>query len=234
MDQFTWTEKYRAWRKANRHKIHSRRRKHLSNSHLHISSDSSMFIYHGQGLGYPPKAFIDSDSDQESPTHIPILKDYCRTCLTEKVRCSCQATSNWSGKLIDTIQPAPPNTDSNQDREDVQDNPLLSNWTDQDDFWSDKTYDQARPLLILKPAPPIPLPKEMRIVSAASTCIHITTELKLPCRAYPPNFFQDGLKALELTPLPKQHAHHLNQKTLTTLPCAQLKPQSDPRKHFPF
>ena len=44
--------------------------KHLRNSHLNISSDSSTFINHGQGLGYPPKAFIDRDSDQEfPPTH---------------------------------------------------------------------------------------------------------------------------------------------------------------------
>ena len=93
-DQFTRTEKYRMWMKANRCKIHSRRRKHLSNSNLNISSDSSIFINHGQGLGYPPKAFIDSDADQESPQHIPILDDYCRTCLTEKVICSCQLTSN--------------------------------------------------------------------------------------------------------------------------------------------
>ena len=97
-DQFTRTEKYRSLRKANRCKIHSRRRKHLSDSHLNISSDSSMFINHGQGLGYPPKAFIDRDSEQEFPPHIPILEDFCRTCLTEKVRCSCQPMSDWSGQ----------------------------------------------------------------------------------------------------------------------------------------
>ena len=66
-DQFTRTEKYRVWRKANRCKIHSRRRKHLSDSHLHVSSDSSTFINHGQGLVYPPTNSIDSDTDQESP-----------------------------------------------------------------------------------------------------------------------------------------------------------------------
>ena len=156
MDQFTRTEKYRAWRKANRCKIHSRRRKHLSNSHLNVSSDSIMFINHGQGLGYPPQIFIDSDTDQEFPPHIPILEDYCRTCLTEKVRCSCLPTSDWSCELIDTTQLAPPDTNTNQDREDIQDNPLLSDWTDQDDFWLGKTYDQARAQSTLKPAPPNP------------------------------------------------------------------------------
>ena len=93
-DQFTRTEKYRAWRKANRCKIHSRRRKHLSNSHLNISSDLSTFINHSQGLGYPLKIFIESNSDQEFPPHIPILEDYCRTCLIEKVRCSRRPTSD--------------------------------------------------------------------------------------------------------------------------------------------
>ena len=93
-DQFTRTEKYRAWREVTRCKIHSRRRKCLSNSHLNISSDLSMFINHGQGLGYPQKIFIDSNSDQEFPPHVPILEDYCRTCLTEKVRCSCQPMSD--------------------------------------------------------------------------------------------------------------------------------------------
>ena len=88
------------------------------------------------------------------PPHIPILEDYCRTSLTEKVRCSCQPTSNQSGELIDTTQLAPPNTDTNQDREDVQDNPLPSDWTDQDDLWLGKTYDQARAQSTLKPAQP--------------------------------------------------------------------------------
>ena len=158
-DQFTRTEKYRALRKANRCMIHSRRRKHLNNSYLNISSDSSTFINHGQGLGYCPKAFINSNSDQEFPPHIPILEDYCRTCLTEKVRCSCQPMSDLSGELIGTTQPAPPNTDTNQDGGYEQDNPLPSDWTDQDDFWLGKTYDQARAQSTLKPAPPNPLSK---------------------------------------------------------------------------
>ena len=155
-DQFTRTEKYRAWRKASKCKIHSRRRRCLSNSHLNISSDSSTFINQGQGLGYPPKIFLDSDSDQEFPPHIPILQDYCRTCLTEKVRYSCQSTSDWRAELIDTTQLAPPNKDNNQDREDVQDNSLPSALTDQDDFWLGKTYDKARTQSTLKPAPPSP------------------------------------------------------------------------------
>ena len=149
-DQFTRMEKYRAWRKATKCKIHSRRRKHLSDSHLNISSDSSMFINHGQGLGSPPKIFLDSDPDQDFPPHIPIFEDYCRTCLTEKVRCSCQPMSDWSGELIDTTQLAPPNMDNNQDWDVVQDNPPPSDWTDQDNFWSGKTYDKVRAQSTLK------------------------------------------------------------------------------------
>ena len=64
--------------------------------------------------------------------------------------------SNWSGELIDTTQPAPLNTDNNQDREDVQDKPLPSDRADQDNFWLGKTHDQARAQLALKPAPPNP------------------------------------------------------------------------------
>ena len=109
-DQFTRTEKYRAWRKANRCKIHLRRRQHhMDNSHLNVSSDSGTFINSGQELGFPPKVPIDSNTDQDFPPHIPILEDYCRTCLTEKVRCSCQPMSDWSGELIDVTQPDPPN-----------------------------------------------------------------------------------------------------------------------------
>ena len=74
MDQFTRTEKYRIWRKASKHKMHSRKRRCLSDSHLNISSDSGMVINQGQGLGYPPKIFLDSDSDQEFPPIIPYYR----------------------------------------------------------------------------------------------------------------------------------------------------------------
>ena len=101
--------------------------------------------------------------------------------------------SNWSGELIDTTQPAPFNTDTNQDREDIQDNPLPSNCTDQDNFWLGKTYVHARDQWTLKPAPPNP-PSKGDEDSEWS---------KLPCRSHLPNLFQDGLKASELIPPPK-------------------------------
>ena len=46
--------------------------------------------------------------------------------------------------------------DNNPYRDDVQDNPPPSDWTDQEDFWSGKTYDKARTHSTLKPAPPNP------------------------------------------------------------------------------
>ena len=201
-DQFPRTEKYRAWRKANRCKIHSRRRKHLSDSHLNGSSDSSMFINHGQGLGYPPKTFIDSDTDQEFPTHIPVLEDYWRACLTEKVRCSCQPMSDWSGELIDTTQLAPPKTDTNQDREDVQDNPLPSDWTDQDDFWSGKTYDQARAQSTLNQHHLTPSKGDEDSEWSEHLHPHNYRD-KAPSQVSPSKPHPGWPKALELIPLPR-------------------------------
>ena len=141
-DQFTRTEKYRAWKKAGHHKIHSRRRQHknMGDCHLNVSSDSGTFINSSQGIEFLPKVFIDSDTDQD----IPVLEDHCRTCLTEKVRYSCQPMSNWSGEVIDITQPDPPNPDNNKKRDDEQDQALPSDWTDQDNFWLGKIYDKAR------------------------------------------------------------------------------------------
>ena len=59
--------------------------------------------------------------------------------------------SDCSGELIDITQPDPPNTDTSQDREAVQEQTLPSNWRDQDNFWLGKTYDKARAQSLLKP-----------------------------------------------------------------------------------
>ena len=66
--------------------------------------------------------------------------------------------SDWSADLIDITQLDPPNPDStaNNDRDDGQDNVLPSDWSDQDNFWSSKTYDKVRPLSSLKPVPVLP------------------------------------------------------------------------------
>ena len=94
--------------------------------------------------------------DQDIPPHIPILEDYCRTCLTEKVRCTCNPMSNWSGELIDVTQLDLPNPDNDKNRDDEQDQALPSNWTDQDNFWLGKTHDKYRAQSSLKPVPAQP------------------------------------------------------------------------------
>ena len=106
-------------------------------------------------MGYPPKTFIGSDLEKDIPPHIPDLEDYCRTCLSRKVRCTCKPKSNWSVDLISITQPDLPNPDNNanNDRDDGQDQALPSDWSDQDKFWLGKTYNQIRPLTSLKPVP---------------------------------------------------------------------------------
>ena len=155
-NQYTRTEKYRAWKKISCCKIHSRRRQHnhgrTSESHLNASGESGTFINSGHRMGYPPKIFVDSDSDDDI---LPHIEDYCRTCLTERVKCSCKPMSDWSARLIDVTQPDLPNPDNN-DRDDEQDQGLPSNWTDQDNVWSGKTYDKVRPLSSLKLVPTQP------------------------------------------------------------------------------
>ena len=68
-DQLTITEKYRAWKKVNCCKIHSRRRqsKNMGDSHLNASTDSGTFINNSQGMEFPPEVFIDSDTDLDIP-----------------------------------------------------------------------------------------------------------------------------------------------------------------------
>ena len=119
--------------------------------------DSGTFINSGQGMGYPLKIFVGSDTDKDFPPHIPDIEDYCKTCLTRKVRCTCKPTSDLSTDLIDITQPNPPNPDNNaNDRDDGPDQALPSDWSDQDNFWSGKTYDKVRPLSSLKPVPVLP------------------------------------------------------------------------------
>ena len=99
-DHHTRTEKYRSWKKVSCHRIHSRRRlschKKTDKPHLNCSRDSGTFINSGQGMGYPPKTFVGSDTDEDIPSHIPDIEDYCRMCLTRKVRCTCKPMSNWN------------------------------------------------------------------------------------------------------------------------------------------
>ena len=47
----------------------------------------------------------------------------------------------------------PPNPDNNKNRDDKQDQALPSDWMEQNNFWSGKTYDKARAQSSLKPVP---------------------------------------------------------------------------------
>ena len=164
-DHNTRMEKYRPWNKVSCHRIHSRERQpyheRTDKPCLNCSTDSGTFIHSGQGMGYPPKTFIDSDSDGEIPPHIPDLEDYCRTCLSRKVRCTCKPMSDWSAALIDITQLNHPNPDNNankNDRDDCQDQALPSNWSDQENFWLGKMYDKVRPITLK----PVPVPPPIR------------------------------------------------------------------------
>ena len=110
--------------------------------------------------GTPQKVFIDSNSDQEFSPHIPILEDYYRTYLTEKVRHSCQPTSDWSGELTDTTQLAPPNTRTlTNTGKTYRTTPYHPIGQTKMISGQGKTYGQARTQSTLKPAPPNPSSK---------------------------------------------------------------------------
>ena len=159
-DQHTGTEKYRPWKMASHCRIHSRRRLpcHKRPDEHQGSTDSGTFINSGQGMWYPPTTLIASDTDEDILSHIPDLEDFCRMCLTKKITSTCKPMSDLSADLIDITQLDPPNpgNTANNDRDDGQDNVLLSDWSDQDNFWLGKTYDKVRPLSSLKPVPAQP------------------------------------------------------------------------------
>ena len=164
-DHHTRTEKYRPWNKVGHCRIHSRRRqschKRTGKPCLNCSTNSGTFIHRGQGMGYPPKTFIDNNSDCDIPPHIQDLEDYCRMCLSRKVRCTCKPMSNWSAELIDITQPDCPSPDNNANknyRDDRHDQALPSNWSDQEKIWLGKTYDKVRPITLK----PVPVPPPMR------------------------------------------------------------------------
>ena len=63
--------------------------------------------------------------------------------------------------MIDITQPDPPNPNNNDtnDRDDGQDQALPSDWSDQDNFWLGRTYNEVRPLSSLKSVPVLPTSK---------------------------------------------------------------------------
>ena len=203
-------------------------------SHLNASTDSGTFINSGQGMGFLPKIFIDSDTDQDIPPHIPILEDYCRTCLTKKVKCSCKPMSDWSGELIDITQPDLPNPDNNKDRDDEQDQALPSNWTDQDNSWLGKTYDEARAQSSLKPVPAQP-PSKGDEDSEWSENLHPHNyRARAPLQVLPSKPPQGWPKGIRANPTAHQvTCSPSNPKDPNNIGLQITKLQPFPKRHLP-
>ena len=67
--------------------------------------------------------------------------------------------SDWDADLIDITQPdCQNNNNNNKDRDDRQDHPLPSDWSEQENFWSGKIYDKARPTTLK----PVQMPPPMQ------------------------------------------------------------------------
>ena len=163
--------------------------------------------------------------DEDGPPHILDLEDFCRTCLTRKVRCTCEPMSSWSVDLIDITQLDPPNPDStaNNDRDDGQDNIQPSNWSDQDNFWVGKAYDKVRPLSSLKLIPTLP-PSNGDEDRDWSKHLHPHNyRAKAPSQVTPPSLPQVGSKALGPTLTLLQWHHQGKQKTKVTSGYGLLK-----------
>ena len=113
------------------------------------STDSSKYIPNSYRKGYPPKIFTDpkysvaqTDTDNDSETdhpHIPFLGDYCWTCISKWCRCTCKPPSDWGADLIDITQPY-----SHANNNKGNGHPPPSDWSNQENGWSGKTYGKTR------------------------------------------------------------------------------------------
>ena len=114
------------------------------------STDSGMYIPNSYRKGYSSKIFTDpkysvaqTDTDNYSETdqpNIPFLGDYCQTCISKQSRCTCKPPSEWDADLIDITQPNSPATNDKGNG-----HPPPSDWSNQENFGSGKTYDNIRP-----------------------------------------------------------------------------------------
>ena len=185
-------------------------------------------------MGYLPKSFISIDSDKDIPPHIPDLEDYCRMCLSRKVGCTCKPMSHWSEDLIDIPQPDLPNPDNNanNDRDNGQDQTLPSDWSDQDNFWLGKTYNQVRPLTSLKPIP-VPTPTRGDEDSNWSEHLHLHNyRAKAPSQVSPSKPPPGWPKGIRTNPNSNQVHHPENPKIKAILGCASPRLQPFPKKHL--
>ena len=237
-DQHTRIEKYRPWKMVNHCRIHARRRlpchERTAQHHLNCSMDPGTFINSGQGMEYPPKTVIGSDTDEDIPPHIPDIEDFCRMCLTRKVRCTFKPMSNWSADHIDITQLDPPNPDStaNNERDDRQDQALPSDWSDQDNFWLGKTYDKVRPLSSLKPVPVLPPSQGDEDSNWSKHLQPHKYRDKAPLQVSPPNLPHVGPKASGPTQTLPQYHPQGKPKIKVTSGWVLPKSQQFPKRHL--
>ena len=142
-DLHTRTEKNRPWNKVIcRVRIHLRRRQPTTRgqkNHTIFLQIQVLLLPVVKGWGIPLIFYADSNSDIDIPPHFPNLEEYCRTCISKKTKCICKPMSDCDADLVDITQPDCPNNNKNNDRDNRQDHPLPSDWSDQENFWSGKT-----------------------------------------------------------------------------------------------
>ena len=115
------------------------------------STDLGTYISTGKGLDYPPLIFTDPkvaanltdsdarDSETEGP-QIDFIGEYCKVCISKWPSCICKPGSDWDNDQnnIITQMDSPSNKDQNNEH------PLPSDWSDQENFWNGKTYENSR------------------------------------------------------------------------------------------
>ena len=77
------------------------------------------------------------DSETEGP-QISFIGEYCRTCISKWSRCICKPGSDWDEDPINII----PQTDSPSNKDQNDRHPLLSDWSDQENFWSNNETEE--------------------------------------------------------------------------------------------
>ena len=124
--------------------------------------------------------------------------------------------------------------DNDQYREDVQDNPLPLDWTDQDDFWSGKIYDKARILSTLKPAPPNP-PSKGDEDSKWSKHLHPHNyRAKAPLQVSPSKPPPGCTKGIRTNPTAQITCLPANPKNLVILTYAEPKSKTKTKTNSPL
>ena len=122
--------------------------------------------------------------DKDIPPHIPDLEDFCRMCLTGKVRCTCKPMSNSSADLIDITQPALLTQTVLQIMTGMMDRTMsypLTGVTKTTSGWV-KHMTRSGPFLHWNQYQHYPFQMEMMTAIAVSTFTHTITGLRLLCK----------------------------------------------------